>query len=212
MASCPYGPVGLFYRYLQAFSDEPAIIRVECHSTMLKKEILAALFLVLATTVLLAGTVTTTIASVYAQQQLQLKQSKACPSGFTLNKGVCQADPTYACPEVPNQDTAHVVGNKCFYSESASPACRPTSATDMTQYYYDIFTDKCLIAGTKDPAPPGAEEMYCGQYEALGWTLQRFHNRWQCVHETSVDAVPTCTTGILNSDTGKCEVKPGNRK
>jgi hypothetical protein len=183
---------------------------------MLKRDILAVLFLVFATTVLLAGT--TTMAQVYAQQQpqtqtqTQQKQSKACPSGFTLNKGVCQADPTYTCPEVPNQDTAHVVGKKCFFTESTSPGCRPTSATDTTQYYYDIFTDLCLIGGTKDPAPPGAAEMYCGQYEALGWTLQRFHNRWQCVHETSVDAVPTCTVGTLNSDTGKCEVKPGNRK
>jgi hypothetical protein len=108
--------------------------------------------------------ITSSISTAYAQQPTQQKQSKACPDGFTLNKGVCQTDPTYTCPEVPNQDTAHVVGNKCVYTESTSPACRPTSATDTTQYYYDIFTDQCLIGGTRLSAPPGAAEMYCGQY------------------------------------------------
>ena len=141
-----------------------------------------------------------TASTAYAQSQRA--SAAACPEGFQLNRGVCQAEPTLTCePYGYPPHKIRVVDGQCELIENASPGC--------VEGYYDIFTDRCEINGTNDPSPN--QEMHCGQYTELGWTLQRFDNRWQCIGYTYLPVFEQCTTGTLNTETGMCEIKPRKR-
>jgi len=161
----------------------------------------ASTTMIIAATLLVPLTTTTTAA--YAQQQ-----GKACPPGFQLNKGVCQAEPGLSCDylyEWNRPDRVRLTEDgQCEVTVATSPACVDPNA------YYDIGTDMCEIAQTNDPAPN--QEMHCAQYEEVGATVQDFEGYWQCVwYDYYQPEREDCTVGTLNEESGLCEVKPGRR-
>ena len=148
----------------------------------------------------LAMTTVTTATTSYAQQ------SRACPSGFQLNKRVCQAEPTiptcepYGFRPVTIELTED---GQCKHLVNATPECVDPNA------YYEIFNDRCEINGTDDPSPN--QEMSCDFYEGVGATLQEFDGYWQCIWYEYLPAFEECAAGTLNDESGLCEVKPGRR-
>src|SRR5829696_190651 len=160
-----------------------------------KKQLTFGILIAFAAVLSLGITTTTT----YAQQ------GKACPEGFQLNKGTCQAEPELSCDSygVPPH-RIQLVNGECERLWNNGPLCVEPGT------YYEIFEDRCEIAGTNDPSPN--QEMSCDYLEEVGATLQEFEGYWQCIwYETLGPATQECDVGTLNEASGLCEVKPGNR-
>jgi hypothetical protein len=147
---------------------------------------------------------TTTTTATYAQPpQHKFPQ---CPAGTTsFNHGMCQSEPTsFRCePTDPFSNRLQLIDDKCYLVESVTPGCPDGE-------YYDIFTDSCLIDFTKNPS---GSMPNCDDPRLVGFDLIRFDGVWRCVKFTYYsEAIAECSTGVLNTETGKCEVKPGNNR
>jgi hypothetical protein len=159
-----------------------------------------------ATTLLLITAMTvTTIA--YAQPNTS--NSKACPEGFHIERGTCVGEPTLKCEsDIYPPERISLIDGECLLLDHATAGCISPDGEPVT---YDIFDDRCENS-TGQLAPNAV--LTCGQYEALGWKLQRIDNSWQCVGYTSlgIEPTPICDTPgtTLNEQTGLCEIKPGN--
>jgi hypothetical protein len=136
-------------------------------TTMFTTVTAAALLIALATT----SMATTT----YAQQ------SKACPEGFELNKGKCQAAPTIIPGECPDS-----LGTVDVISEN-NGICTTANTFPSTG-----FINACEEAGgTIEPSEdPGSVLIHC--------------------NAPAPDGERVCNTGSLNEQSGLCEIKPGN--
>jgi hypothetical protein len=127
---------------------------------------------------LVLGLVGIGIQTTYAQEK-----SNACPDGFTLNKGVCQAEPTIVtipggCPsDINGIPVVQVAANECnsaalVMSQELIDAC---NSVNGFLFSVNIELFRCAFPPSED--------------------------------ETTI----TCDVGTLNELTELCEVKPGNR-
>jgi hypothetical protein len=134
-------------------------------------------------------------------------QSRACPEGFSLNRGVCQAEPEASCdflveqgygaPRIKLTDD----NKQCSISHAQYPLCE--------EGYYDSWHDQCEDpVGYDTTFATENQNIYCPNGEDpefLGTELV-------CI--IGYDYVPAeleCDVGELNEDSGMCEVKPGRR-
>ena len=142
----------------------------------------------------------------YAQQQ-----GKACPPGFQLNKGVCQAEQPMVCP---NNLSVSPSGEKCIVGQSSDavatcpggynlqPVLPPGSGTDGSNF-------KCV--------PNSGEGEYidwkygCREGEELLLNTDPNPTRHFCYVVTDMVPGPCPDGSILNESNGLCEVKPGRR-
>jgi hypothetical protein len=159
------------------------------------------------TAVLLLPLLSTTTPTAHAQPPPQQQKTyPQCPAGTTsFNHGKCQSEPTsLRCePTDPFGNRLQLIDGKCYLVESVTPGCPDGE-------YYDIFTDRCEIAFTNDPSGSMPSCDYPG---LAGFELIRFDGVWRCVKFTYYsEAIAECSTGVLNTETGKCEVKPGNNR
>lgn len=122
------------------------------------------------------------VSNAYAQpQQQQQNGNRACPEGFELNKGKCQAEPTILAGECPDSlGTVDVIVDINGYCETANT------------FTSTLFVNACneangviVDAGTQ----PGV--VHCA-FNVPGETI--------CENG-----------GILNEASGLCQIKPGNR-
>jgi hypothetical protein len=128
------------------------------------------------------------------------KLATQCPDGFTYNRDsrLCEDEPTLQCAEGLEETSD---GSACILTETQTPRC--PSGT-----HFDGNT-QCLNDHNNEPSTTSPT---C---TSEGYTLQTLDGRLQCVKTSIVPATePTCETGTLNEDTGKCEIKPtkGNNR
>ena len=137
----------------------------------------ASTTMIIAATLLVPLTTTTTAA--YAQQQ-----GKACPEGFELNKGRCQAAPTVLPGECPDS-----VGTVVTVPEEVEEGqCRTANTGAFTN---PLFIEACNEVG--------------------GVIVQAFPESGHCLFPVPAGET-ICETGTLNEESGLCEIKPGNRR
>jgi hypothetical protein len=157
------------------------------------------------------------LTTAYAQPQSQPQQSKACPEGFTLNRGMCQAEPTLACPEgtidvsglVPEAYGGDDV--ECVEpSMSALESECPPLTFETTEGICEVRENNDPFGNVIDTKP----RIWVCQGGTILNPLDNSHCIWVVPQETTiVNKVPTCTTtsSTLNEETGLCERRPGNR-
>ena len=123
--------------------------------------------------------------SAYAQPQGR-GNSQACPEGFELNRGVCQAAPTVT--EIPAECPVSRVGGFQVVKISEE-LCVSESSPSST-----AFATACQEAGG------------ILQTEGVGTSMMN------CLFRLPPgETVTECEVGILNEELGLCEIKPGNR-
>jgi len=156
----------------------------------------------------LALAMTTTTTQAYAQQ------SRACPEGFTLNRGVCEA------PAQSEQvcETGDLQDGACVEIVNTDPFCPGNfifnGETDLCELYFTQFPDangncrepfvmvdgQCRFTQTAIPdcntGSLNAETNQCESEEVVGQPI----------------TVYSCSRGTLNEASGLCEVKPGREK
>jgi hypothetical protein len=175
---------------------------------------------------LVLSVLTLTTTSAYAQPQGR-GNSQACPVDFTLNRGVCQAEPTPApldCEEgyeLVDDDTCRTLEPTRFHSAFCPPGSERASYTDP-QYG---FHDRCVLIGSGSPpfedsetVDPTCDTLYKAPNEVVvleNYDRPVFRHETICAFYEVVDPVPQgnpiCDIGTLNEASGMCEVKPGNR-
>lgn len=163
---------------------------------------------IVAVTTLFLMTTTITAAtqqSVYAQPNSS--NSRACPEGTTLNRGVCVSEPSLVC----NEEAGFVLkevenfGLQCVLVETEEPICIDPFGNEGA---FDPVRGLCLTAlGNPSNVSPQCRDVpdsvfdfRLTQSEELGWHCERV------VRETPTQE---CTIGTLNRATGLCEIKPG---
>jgi hypothetical protein len=144
----------------------------------------------------------------------------ACPEGFTLNRGVCQAEPTLTCENYNvYQPRTHIDENgHCIVRETTLPVCVYDEETGRIIEDYSYFYMSCYVAGTEQniqltDSEPKCEYSFRPEHPINDSTLE-YTERGEaiCVFYTDIGpAAPQCDAGILNTESGMCEVKPGNR-
>jgi hypothetical protein len=169
----------------------------------------------------LAVTMTMTVHT--AQAQSSNSNSKACPPGFSLNRGVCQAEPELTC-ENYNIAPEWVAAGRlildengdCFVKEYTTAVCLNEDETQIIGFYFP--NDVCLDTSTNQVIPN--EEPACKSptqpnhpiNTATLVTVPNSRPSIQCEFLTELGpADPECNVGILNEESGMCEIKPGNR-
>jgi hypothetical protein len=164
--------------------------------------------IVAVTTLFLMTTTITAVTqqSVYAQPQ-QPKGQGACPEGFELNRGVCQAEPTLTCaPYGAGYELTEVenFGLICYDVETAEPRC-----VDTTGHVgiYDPVDRRCESTvfypnGIATNVLPD-----CTYLEGQGWR----YTGEGCLRELREQPIQQCDIGTLNEGSGLCETRPGNR-
>jgi len=139
-----------------------------------KKQLTFGILIAFAAVLSLGITTTPT----YAQQN-----GKACPTGFELNKGQCEAAPTIT--EIP--------GVPC-----------PTNLGGIV--VIQVNPTLCRSVGT----PTGGFGTTCDE---VGGTLIPIGGGGSICEFTTQgpQVIESCDVGVLNEASGLCEVKPGNR-
>jgi hypothetical protein len=172
---------------------------------LLERDVIMAGLVVIATVLTTATSfiTSTTLTEAYAQPA---QQSSPCPSGFELNPGVCQAEPTLACDEDAGfQLTEHPnLGLVCYKAETAEPRCVDVFGNVGG---YDPFRGLCLTAlGNPSNVNPD-----CNYLEGQGWRFGGLEgmNTFMCVRELFDEPTPECDPGELNEESGLCEVRLG---
>jgi hypothetical protein len=178
---------------------------------MIKPAVFVTLSLMSSSLLMLSLMTMTT--SVYAQQrQLQQQQSQACPPGFELNRGVCQAEQPLTCPI----GFISPSGEKCAVGQSSDAvatcppgynlqpvASPPGSGTDGSNY-------KCV--------PNSGEGEYidweyaCQPGEEILMSSDPHPTRHFCYVVEDMVPGPCPTGATLNEESGMCELKPGKSK
>ena len=164
--------------------------------------------------------------SAYAQPQGR-GNSQACPEGFELNRGVCQAEPTPAplgCEEgyeLVDDDVCRTLEPTRFH-----PAfCPPGSENAFYNHPGYGYISLCVLTGSGSPpfedseiTDPTCENLFIAPNEVVmleNYERPVFAHETICAFYEVVDPVPQgdpiCDIGTLNEASGLCEVKPGNR-
>jgi hypothetical protein len=147
----------------------------------------------------------TSSSTAYAQSQRA--SAAACPEGFQLSRGVCQAEPTLTCLEETHSHGAKIklIDDQCVRIEYYTPGC-PAGE------YFELFTNRCEIGGTDEPS--GSEPTcYDPRFpDTANHKLVIRDGLYRCEMIASIsEPTKSCTVGMLNSATEMCEIKPGRR-
>jgi hypothetical protein len=146
------------------------------------------------------------IAAAYAQPSSS--NSRACPEGFSLNRGVCQAEPELSCQYLLDQGYPPIRisstddGQQCRIAHYSLPLCE--------EGFYDWWHNQC-----EDPVgfdanfPTENQDIYCEDDKDLEFV----DVDWVCVTYEIVpaEASEECDVGEFNEKSGMCETRPGNR-
>lgn len=136
---------------------------------------------VVAATVLFAAGGVATFSSDTIQIAAYAQQGKACPSGFELNRGVCQAEPTVLPGECPES-----VGTVVTVPEGVEEGyCRTANTGAFTN---PLFINACN--------------------EVEGVIVQEHPESGHCLFPAPAGEA-ICETGALNEANELCEIKPG---
>jgi hypothetical protein len=150
-----------------------------------------------------------------AYAQSQRASAAACPEGFTLNRGVCQADPTLTCENynVYQPRTNIDENGDCIVTEYTTAVCLNEDGTAILGYYYS--TQDCIDDATKQPIPnaePACSSPTQPWHPINTATITTERGVIECVFYTNIGpADQKCDIGTLNEETGICEIKPGKR-
>jgi hypothetical protein len=166
---------------------------------------------------LIATMAITAITAMTTNQQTALAQqssnSQACPPGFSLNRGVCQAEPELTCENynVYQPRTNIDENGDCILTEYTTAVCLNEDGTAILGYYYD--TPYCVDNATKQPIPnaePACSSPTQPDHPINRATLTTERGTIECVYYTNIGpAGLKCDVGTLNEETEMCEIKPG---
>lgn len=160
----------------------------------------------------------TTTTAVYAQQ------GKACPPGFELKRGICQAEPTPA-PLGCEEGYELVDGDICRTLEPTrfhQAFCPDGSSLGSYTHPELGFISSCLLLGSSSPfedndiADPTCDTLFVAENEVVelqNYERPNFRHETICAFYEVVEPVPqgepTCDIGTLNEESALCEIKPG---
>ena len=162
------------------------------------------------------------ITTAYAQPP---QQRGPCPEGFSLNRGVCQAEPELTCDSY-NQPPEWIAAGRvivdengdCFVKEYTTAVCLNDDETQIIGYYFP--SDECVgnVDGINQVIPneePACKDPTNPNHPINTATLTTERGgrpSIECVFLTELGpADEKCDNGRLNEDSGMCEVKPGRR-
>ena len=91
---------------------------------------------------------TTTTTAAYATTP---QQSRACPEGYDLNRGVCQAEPTLTCENYNVAQERVGIDNDgdCILTEYVGAVCLNEDGTEILGHY--LPSNTCIDQATKQP-------------------------------------------------------------
>src|SRR5215213_7390189 len=139
-----------------------------------KKQLTFGILIAFAAVLSLGITTTTT----YAQQ------GKACPEGFQLNKGTCQAEPELTCdPYGVGPTRIELVDGECKHLSDYGPDCFEF----QDRVIYDIFDDRCETDGQPVEASL-PEDLTCRNDDPV----IRIDNVWRCAFYEFLPAFEEC--------------------
>ena len=140
------------------------------------------------------------------QQRRGSSNSRACPEGFSLNRGVCQAEPELSCQYLLDQGYPPIRisstddGQQCRIAHYSLPLCE--------EGFYDWWHNQC-----EDPVgfdanfPTENQDIYCEDDKDLEFV----DVDWVCVTYEIVPAEASEECGEFNEESEMCETRPGNR-
>lgn len=132
----------------------------------------------------MSAVLTSALALTMPTTAAQAQQGKACPEGFEINRGVCQAEPTVTeIPAVPCPSS--LIGYPV--QQIDEDTCR-TVTTDIA-----VVEDLCthVSDGIVVVVVQVLRQAYC-EFPTQG-----------------PQVIETCEIGVLNEESGLCEIKPG---
>lgn len=163
-------------------------------------------------------TITMTTTNAYAQPQGR-GNSQACPEGFELNRGVCQAEPELTCENFNvSQERVSIDDNgDCILREYTTAVCLNEDGTGILGIYFP--GNDCigsLDGGITNQVIPDAEpeckDPANPNHVINTAELTTERGTIECVFTTNIGPADVrCDVGTLNEESGLCEVKPGNR-
>jgi hypothetical protein len=159
-------------------------------------------------------TITMTTTNAYAQPQGR-GNSQACPEGFTLNRGVCQAEPEPTCENynVVQERVSVDENGDCILREYTTAVCLNEEGTRILGYYFP--GNDCIDTSTKEIIPdaePECKDPTNPNHAINTADLTTERGTIECVFTTNIGPADLeCDIGTLNEDSEMCEVRPGNR-
>jgi hypothetical protein len=137
-----------------------------------------------------------------------------CPPGFTLNSGICQAEPSLTCenynvyqPRTNIDENGH-----CIVTEYTTAVCLNEEGSQILGYYFP--GNDCIDTATKQIVPnaePACSSPNQPWHPINTATLTTERGTIECVFYTDIGpADQKCDVGTLNKESGLCEIKPGN--
>jgi hypothetical protein len=149
--------------------------------------------------------------------QLPPEAGSVCPEGFTLNRGVCETEPTLTCENYNihfDLSRVHMDENgQCIYEQWWAPTCvyDPITGRLIEDYSYAYMSCRDMATNTLTDTEPKCE--YTAEPDhPINDAVLRYTERGEanCVtYEEIGPADPKCDVGTLNPQTGMCEVRPG---
>jgi len=165
------------------------------------------------------------ITAAYAQPQ---QQRGPCPEGFSLNRGVCQAEPEVTPGPATCEEGFELVDDMCRTIEPTRfhmAFCPTGHSVAFYTHPEHGFISSCTAIGSHPPfdeseiADPTCDILFKAPNETVVLenyerpvfaheTICAFYEVKEPIHE---EGEPTCEVGSLNEDSGMCELKPGRR-
>jgi hypothetical protein len=174
----------------------------------MKKSIFILSSVTMLTLALATTAIITSPQSVYAQPTTQPQQQRgaaACPEGFTLVKGKCEAPRPLVCPDGLSESPS---GEACVIGQSSDAVIGCPDNAHLEGWV--LPTGTRWVCADDDTGEEVPTEYQCRPGEELLLNTDPNPTRHFCYVVT--DKVPgPCPTGSVEVGDNTCQTKPGNR-